>query len=132
MPDPTEYQLNHQYRQQRLQVIQRFGLYITLIVIAALGFHCIAQCVRELAGRQTTASILLSLYMALKAPRAVAIAIAYAFASVTGTWGYGERRAKKRAIERLHPIARQAQAMIDAKKGSSNITLRGDTGPEDK
>ena len=131
MPDPTKYQLDHQYRQQRLAVIQRFGLYVTLILIAGFGFHCVTQCVRELAGRQTTASLLLYLYGALKAPRAVAIAIAYALAAITGTWGYGERRAKKRAIERLHPLARKAQAMIDEKKGSSNITLRGDTGPGD-
>jgi hypothetical protein len=131
MAGPTKSQLEFHYRLQRLRVFQKFGLYITIIAVAALGFHCLYQCVRELAGRETTASLLLTLYAVLKAPRALAIALAYTLAGGTSTWGYLERRGKKRAIARLHPMARQAQQMFDPKKGSSKITLSGDTGPED-
>jgi len=131
MPGPSKSQLEFQYRVQRLRLFQKFGLYGTVVAVSALGFHCFYECVRELAGKQTTASVLLMIYAALKAPRALAIALAYLLAGLASTWGYGERRGKKRAIARLHPMARQAQAMIDANKGSSNITLSGDTGPED-
>lgn|SRR5665213_4176917 len=131
MAGPTKQQLDFQYRVQRLRLFQKFGLYVTVIVVAALASHCVFLCVRELAGKQTTASILLSLYAALKAPRALAIVLAYLLAGLASGWGYGERRAKKRAIARLHPMARQAQAMLDANKGSSGITLSGDTGPDD-
>jgi hypothetical protein len=131
MSGPSKNQLEFQYRGQRLRVLQKFGLYITIMVVAFLGFHCIYLCVRELAGKETNASILLSLYAALKAPRPLAIALAYLLTGGATIWGYGERRGKKRAIARLHPMARQAQSLIDAQKGSSNITLSGDTGPED-
>lgn len=132
MAGPTKYQLDFQYRTQRLQVVRSFGFYVLIAVLGALFFHCIYQCVRELAGKQTTASILLNLYAALKAPRALAVALAYTLAALASAWGYGERRGKKRAIARLHPMARQAQVMLDANKGSSNITLSGDTGPGDE
>jgi hypothetical protein len=128
---PSKHQLEFQYRVLRLRLIQKLGLYGTIIAVAALGFHCLYLCVHDLAGKQTTASFLLSLYSVLKAPRAVAIAVAYLLTGLASSWGYGERRAKKRAIDRLHPMARQAQAMLDAHKGSSGITLSGDTGPED-
>lgn len=131
MAGPSKQQLEFQHKSHRLRVIQKFGFYATLVLVAWLITHCVYLCVRELAGRATTASFFLTLYMWLKAPRALALALAYLLTGSTAVWGAGERRAKKKAIARLHPMARKAQAMIDSKKGSSNITLSGDTGPDD-
>lgn len=131
MAPPEQYQLDHQYRMQRLRVIQKALLYVTMAVFGCFACYCVFLCVRELAGRQTTASLLVRLYATLKAPRALAIAIAYLLTGGTTVWALGERRSKKKLIARTHPLIRDAQRNLDPGKGSSNITLEGNTKPED-
>ena len=131
MTGPTKAQLDHQFKMQLLRLCQKLAFYVTLVAIFWIVSYYLYLSIRELAGRQTTASILLSLYGILKAPRALSILFAYLFAALASAWGYGERRGKKRAIARLHPLARQAQLQVDPHKGSSKITPMGDTRPGD-
>jgi hypothetical protein len=131
MAGPEQYQLDHQYRMQRLRVVQQALLYFTMAAFGCFACYCMYLCVRELAGRQTTASILLSLYATLRAPRALAILLSYVLTGGTTIWAVGERKSKKKLIARTHPLIRDAQRSRDPGKGSSNITLEGNTKPED-
>ena len=131
MSGPEQYQLDHQFRMQILSLLNKLLLYATFVILGYYCFQCITACIRELAGRQTNASIFLRVYAALRIPRTLAMVLAYVFAFGNAGWALGERRSKKKIIARTHPLIRDAQRVLDPNKGSSNITLHGNTGPED-
>lgn len=131
MPKIPQSQLDHAYRMRVLSLAQQFGRYITYCVVFYLAFHCVYLCTKEIAGRSTSASLLLSLYGIIKTPRALALLISWVLTGSTAAWGYGERMSRKKAIARLHPQAKRNQEAFDPDRESSGITVRGDTGDED-
>jgi hypothetical protein len=131
MAEVTKAQLDHAFRMRVVLLVQQITRYASFCLIAYLGFRYTYLSVKALAGRTTSADLLLYLYGAIKAPKAIAMAVSWILTGGTAAWGYGERRAKKKVIARLHPLAKQNQAKIDPKRGSSGITRSGDTGRED-
>lgn len=125
-------QLDHAFRMRLLLLVQQSLRYISYCVVFYFGFHCVYLCVQELAGRETSASLLLRVYGIIKAPRAIAFILSWLLTGSTAAWGYGERKGKKRAIARLHPQAKRNQELLDPARGSSGITQHGDTGEEDQ
>ena len=131
MPGPEQYQLDHQFRMALVRLVQKAILYATWIVLVYWMCHFGYLSVRELSGRQTNADILLRAYAFLKVPKALALVLANAWGIGATGWALAERRSKKNNIARTHVLIRDAQRLRDPGKGSSNITLQGDTAPED-
>lgn len=131
MSPPSQRELDHQYRMSVLQSVQQVFRYVTYCVIAFLVTRYLFLSIRELAGRQTNADILVKAYADLRANKPIAVILSWLLTASATAWGFGERRARKRVIERLHPKAIDRQMARDPNRGTSGITSRGDTRPGD-
>lgn|SRR5690348_6333529 len=88
----------------------------------------IAKIAMALAGKTTITSFALSLLGNEKMLNSVL----YILAGGGVTYGWGQRRLRRRDIERLTPRPRQLETMLDPNRTSSGLTPRGTTRPEDQ
>lgn len=127
----TSRELEHAYKIRQLQVVSSMWRgFITLgCVVAVCG--CIVLCVRQLAGKQTAADIGFKAVADLKANRWIALGLSWLLTGGTTGWAVLERRLRKRHIRRVSSESSELQAIIDPKRRSSNLSIRGETSPGD-
>jgi hypothetical protein len=97
--------------------------------LAAVGFF-VWLSIRELAGRNTNASVKVGLDFL--ASIELDKWIPYVFASVAILYGLNERRVRREAIARMATTIKSLEEQIDPKRSSSNLTKRGTTNRKDK
>jgi len=85
------------------------------------------QIVHDIAGQQTSLTILLQFLADLKVDRWVA----YAVSGGSVYYGYRQRRLRRDAVERLSGRVAELEQRLDKRRTSSQLTSRGDTRPED-
>ena len=93
-----------------------------LVAIAYIGYMSIAA----LAGKSTSANLAVRILGSLTANRGI-IALLTA-----GGWAYGlgQRRARRKHIERIVPLKNKLEQIIDPDRTSSNLTPKGTTPPK--
>ena len=89
--------------------------------------YMFVQAVIALAGKETTANILIKILGN--------VTITY---GILGTWATGatflylkERASRKKTIKKIHPRIKELEQLIDPKRSSSTLTETGETNPSD-
>lgn len=94
----------------------------------ALVFYFIYMTFDAIAGKNTDASLMISVFGNLQ----VSIAVAW-LVGVGGVWyGWTQRELRKTTIERLQSHIRLLEHRLDPQRSSSRLTPRGDSHPEDR
>jgi len=101
----------------------------TVVRVAGVCFvaYMAKEAIRELAGRDTTANILVEFLASIK----VSVAIAWGAAAGGVAYGYYERKLRKRAVHKLTARKSELEKLLDPTRSSSGLTHTGDTNPED-
>lgn len=81
----------------------------------------------ELAGKETNASVAWNFLNDFR----VSTALPWLFGAGGVGYGYKERRLRKRTVGNTDGRIKKLEKSIDANRTSSNLTLSGDTNPED-
>jgi hypothetical protein len=131
MATKREIELNHQLKMRKLQLYQDLSnravpVLCCLIIGASIYFS-----IRELAGRNTFTDIAFRFAADLKANKPIALMVSWVLTAICGAWGAGERFLRRRYIKEWHPIVKRYQLFLDPKRGSSSLTEKGTTRPED-
>ena len=127
----TKAELDYALRLRRWGVYQQWVKYTSVVacvwILARYGFLGL----RELAGRATTADILVRLLLGIHTSKGLALLCSWLLTGSCTGWAVLERRGRKKLIARFHPEDRKRQLRTDPMKQSSGITITGDTGPDD-
>ena|ERR1035438_10097359 len=128
----TQREFDHQYRMRKLQlkqdVVDRSVPVLCCLIIGATFYLS----VRALAGRYTVADIAFKVVADLKANKPIAIIVSWVLSAVFGVWGSSQRYLRQRYVQKWHPIIERYQLSLDPNRGSSSLTKKGATRPEDK
>lgn len=95
--------------------------------LVGLGYELV-QVVRAVAGKETTANILVKILANVTITQGVLTTVA---AGSTVLY-LKERSARRKAVQRLHPRIKELEEQIDPKRSSSTLTEMGDTNPSDE
>lgn len=93
--------------------------WVALVCIAWIGYLSITA----LAGKETTANVLLGVLANVQ----TSSAIAWILALLAILWGLGERKLRQRVIQRHEGSSREREEEHDQNRSSSNLTKTGDT-----
>jgi hypothetical protein len=102
--------------------------FLAVLVVCA----CFYGCVRELAGKVTWADLRFRVLANLSANRWAALIVSWSLTGGATTWALGERRLRKAHIRRVSSESSEMQKILDPKRRSSGLNLRGDTSPGDE
>jgi hypothetical protein len=105
--------------------IARYLAWVAAVVVA--GYY-IRDIVRDLAGKQTDASLVVKMMLGLSADRW----IAYAVGGVGTAFGLNERRLKRRDIKRLSRRTNDLESRLDRNRTSSELLPDGRTREDDR
>jgi hypothetical protein len=104
-----------------LQTLIRWG---AGVCFAYYGYRTI----EVLAGRSTEANIVLNILGNI----AFSSTIAWTFGVAGAAYGWRQRKLRGDAVERLQNRIKELESKVDPERTSSNLTVRGDTNPEDR
>jgi hypothetical protein len=131
-PPHTANQIQAEY-DERL-AFKKIDAVISVIGLA-LKFAAIVMCFRygylsvvALAGKSTFADVGFRILGNLK----VSEGISYIFGAGGILYGAGQRRLRRRNIERIVPLKNKLEKILDRKRTSSSLTSKGTTRPEDE
>jgi hypothetical protein len=122
-----DYELKRQRWETVDVVAARLSKWGPICVICYFGYLSIAA----LAGKATLATFGLWLIADVKINKVFSHAITTAFGVGGITYGYRERKLKRKTIERLSAQVIERERELDPKRSSSRLTTRGATRPED-
>jgi len=125
-PSPTELQARITYR--KIDAVVSIGK--TVIKFGALvwcAFYAY-KIVAVLAGKTTFASLIVSILANVKVSDSICVLLA----GGGSAYGLAQRSLRRKTLKRLTERPKELEEAIDAKRSSSNLTLRGTTRPEDK
>jgi len=115
-------------RYKRLDIVDNFFRYAwkwgSLVAIAFFSREAISS----LAGHYTFADIGIKFLGKLSFTQS----IQYGLIGGLSFWGIRERKLRQSTIARLAPRIEQLEKLIDARRTSSRLTLKGTTRPEDR
>lgn len=95
--------------------------------IVGLGYELL-QIVRAVAGKETTANILVKILANVTITQGILTAVA---AGSTALY-LKERSARRKVVQKFHPRIKELEEQIDLKRSSSTLTEMGDTNPSDE
>jgi hypothetical protein len=123
--------------QAELKLIKqsRVGEGVILICLNLIKWGAIVLIVREihlsiesLAGKATLTDIGINFLGDIK----VSIALSWFVGFFGAFYGINQRKLRKDTVERLQTRIKELELVVDNKRSSSQLTVRGDTRPEDK
>ena len=127
----TDKELDHEFRMRQVQAFStRWQSCVNFLCVAALCL-CVYFSVRELAGKQTFADLGFKAVADLKANQWFGLALPWGGWVLTTGWAIGERRLRKRHIDRVSSENSEMQKMLDPGRRSSSLSKKGETSPED-
>jgi hypothetical protein len=108
---------------------------VVSVVGLVLKFAAVVMCVRygylsvvALAGKSTFADVGFRILGNLK----ISEGISYIFGAGGILYGVGQRRLRRRNIERIVPLKNKLEKILDPNRTSSSLTSKGTTRPEDE
>jgi hypothetical protein len=102
--------------------------YLAWVAAVAVAGYYIRDIVRDLAGKQTDASLVVKMMLGLSADRW----IAYAVGAAGTAFGWNERRLKRRDIKRLSRRTTDLESRLDPDRTSSELLPDGRTREDDR
>lgn len=94
--------------------------------------YFVFRIVEVLAGKATFASFFMSIAVSVFGNDKIFKVILCVLAGGGIVYGEGQRRLRRRDIERLTPRPRQLESLIDPNRTTSGLTTQGTTRPEDR
>ena len=126
--DEYEYELRRQKGETIHAAVVRLCKWVPITAICYIGYLCIAA----LAGKSTLAAVGLYLVADLKVNTILSHLAMAAFGIGGTSYGYLQRRLKRKNIERMSSKNEQLEQKLDSNRSSSRLTKKGLTRPEDE
>jgi hypothetical protein len=125
--DKCEFELKRQRGETINIAVSRLSKWVPLCFIAYMTYLSIAA----LAGKTTLAQFGMWLVTDLKATKAFSHIVTTLFGTVGVSYGIGERKLRRRNVERMGNRIQELEKIIDPTRSSSRLTSRGSTRRED-
>jgi len=131
MASRKDKELDHEFRMRLVQAISLGWQQFLIFGAVTVSVVCMYFSVRELAGKQTFADLNFKAIANLAANKYFGLILPWGLFGLAASWGYGERRLRKRHIKRVSSESSELQKQIDPGRRSSHLSKKGDTSRED-
>lgn len=117
--------IDNKYKIQRIEAIGRIIVPIVAalcVLFSILGFSYFAfKSIFVLSGKETTAKLLLNFFAEIKMDQWTA----YLLAALSGAYGFGEHRQRKRVIRQKSERIQKLEQILNANRKSSMLEIDG-------